>query len=175
MPRPGDRRSALFLVAALSLGLARLAGAQETPEGEPGPERLGMRIVSIKASGKLKGEKPSLNPNIRAYSALLTPLGYDFYRGLDAEIQEAKGQQPVNFRRLPLHYQASVSWSKDAEGRLTLDLSITRPSQEPDQKAPVKVLDLKVKSPSGQHFLVRIEGVYPDGDMLLLVTAQLQP
>ena len=31
---------------------------------------------------------------------------------------------------------------------------------------------LKVKAPSGQHFLVKLSDAYPDGDMLLLITAR---
>ena len=178
MPRPNAISSLVqpLCRAALALSLALTASvpllAQE-PE-QPAPQEraaLDMRIVSIKAGGKLQGDKPFLGPKIKAYAPLLSPLGYDRYRGLDAEIHEGAGEQ-VRFERLPLSYHADVSWKPAQEGTLLLELRITRPPRAGEKKERVTVVTLKVKAPSGQHFLVKLSDAYPDGDMLLLITAR---
>ena len=178
MPRPTAISSlvvpfcaAVFWAGALATTLTMPLLAQE-PE-QPAPQEraaLDMRIVSIKAGGKLKGDKPFLGPKIKAYASLLSPLGYDRYRGLDAEIHEGAGQQ-LRFERLPLRYHADVSWKPIQEGNLLLELRISRAPRAGEKKR-VTVVTLKVKAPSGQHFLVKLEDAYPDGDMLLLVTAR---
>lgn len=158
-------------VFALTLALA--AGAPLQAQ-EPAPKErvaLDMRIVSIKAGGELKGDKPFLGPKIKAYAPLLSPLGYDRYRGLDAEVHAGAGQQ-LRFERLPLSYHADVSWKPGQEGTLLLELRISRPPRAGEKEARVTVVRLKVKAPSGQHFLVKLTDAYPDGDMLLLVTAR---
>lgn len=159
---------------ALTLGLATsLPLLAQEPE-QPAPQEravLDMRIVSIKAGGKLKGDKPFLGPKIKAYASLLSPLGYDRYRGLDAEVHEGAGPQ-LRFERLPLRYHADVRWKPAQEGALLLELQITRPPRAGEKAERVSVVTLKVKAPSGQHFLIKLEGAYPDGDMLLLVTAR---
>ena len=49
------------------------------------------------------------------------------------------------------------------------------PASDPPGDGRLKVVDVSVRTLPGGHVLINCKGAYPDGDLLLLVTARLEP
>lgn len=153
------------MAAALLLWAAPRGVAQDEAEV------LALRIVSMKASGKQEGNvEPRSDEKVRAYLPVLKPLGYDYYRGANAHIERAGAGKSLRFtEHLPLQFQAEATWKRTGKDSLELLVELERP----DRKGKLEpVLKAKVRTRDGQHFVVRVTGAYPDGDLLLLMTAQ---
>lgn len=152
--------------AALALVLA-LTGFGTAQEGR----RLALRVVSLKASGaRAEGDEPRSDPSARPYLPVLKPLGYDYYRGAKGEVQRAGPGEALTFTEaLPLGLRARADWKVEGE-RIHLTLELERPGETPGEVR--RVLQAKVESADGQHFVVRVKAAFPDGDLVLLLTAQ---
>lgn len=155
----------LVVAAALLLWAAPRGVAQDEAEV------LALRIVSMKASGKREGDvEPRSDEKVRAYLPVLKPLGYDYYRGANAHLQRAGQGKTARFtENLPLQFQAQASWKRTGKDALELVVVLDRP----DRKGKLnQVLKATVQTRDGQHFVIRVTGAYPDGDLVLLMTAQ---
>lgn len=165
----GTRRrqaGAVAVVAALVCGWASLGLAEDEPRG------LALRIVSLKASGeRADGGRPRADPSARPYLPALKALGYDHYRGAQSAVQQAAPGKPLVFAEgLPLDLQARAVWSAEGE-TLRLELSVDGPGKTPEAPRR-KVVSATVSARSGQHFVLRVSDAYPDGDLVLLLTAR---
>ena len=164
--RDWTRRTALA-AAALGLLVAWAGFGSAQDEGQ----NLALRVVSLKASGvRASGDEPRSDPSTRAFLPVLKPLGYDYYRGAKGEVQRAApGAGLVFSESLPLGLRAKATWSSEGE-RIRLTLDLERPGEVEGQTR--RVLQAQVESADGQHFVVRVKGAFPDGDLVLLLTAQ---
>ena len=125
----------------------------------------------MKASGKREGDvEPRSDEKVRAYLPVLKPLGYDYYRGANAHLERAGSGETLRFtEHLPLQFQAQATWKRTGKEALELVVALERP----DRKGKLgPVLKAKVQARDGQHFVIRVTGAYPDGDLILLMTAQ---
>lgn len=157
---------ALALLALLSPGPAA-AQPQETTA------KTSVRIVGAKATGKLKkGEKPATDPKLKRYAPVFSKLGYDRYaptKGSDVKSGASKAKH--TFNKLPVGHVAIVTCQPAKKGkRLLVSVTVTRKAVPPE-KVDVKVASMKVHVNDGGHFLIKCAKVYPDGDLLLVVTA----
>jgi hypothetical protein len=125
----------------------------------------------MKASGKREVDvEPRSDEKVRAYLPVLKPLGYDYYRGANAHLQRASRGKTLRYtKNLPLQFQAQAMWKRTGKDALELVVSLDRPDRDGKLK---RVLKAKVQARDGQHFVVRVAGAYPDGDLVLLMTAQ---
>ena len=173
--RPAKRHLlsfSLVLAAACLWPSQASAQSEEVRPKKEAKKRLSVRLLAIKATGKLKkGERPAIPPDLRPYQAVLKRLKYDRYYPKGTHVRTGKGE--VAFPKLELKYAARVSVLKVLKAeRLVLRMSVTRPAKLP-KKGRVKVAELTVRVKSGGHFLIKCARVYPDGDLLFLVTAKL--
>lgn len=166
------RVSGPLVVMAAALLLWAAPGAAQEKKAEV----LALRIVTMKASGKRAGDdEPRSDPSVRAYLPVLKPLGYDYYRGGAGLLQRAPVGQDLHFTEsLPLDYRAHASWKRIGKNQIKLVVSLERPEKGSEKGKLIQVLKATVETRDGQHFVIRVAKAFPDGDLILLMTAQAE-
>ena len=158
----------------LLLLLCPAASAQEPAA------QCSLRVVCIKGSGLRKApQKPAIPPELKRYQPLLRVLEYDRFspvklpkRSKGLVRGEAGVEQTI---KLPLDHEATLSWRAAKEpGRLELKVRVTKAAKAPESKRK-QVVKMTVSIKDGGHYVIKCTTAFPDGDLLLLVTASKAP
>lgn len=163
-------------VGVLSAGTFLPDIVPPTPKVKPKPQAE-VRVTPVRATGKRAPDaKPAVPPELEAVREVLTKASYDRYVAEgDPVSRVGPAKAALEFPGLPQGYAAQIAWALEeaAEGeepRLELTVTVKR-SREPEQP-PETVATMTVAIPAGQSYLIRCPGAWPDGDLLLVVTAK---
>jgi len=165
-PVPHAVRSPLLaLLAAATLLAAAPVSAQD--EGE----ELAVRLYVAKASGELgEGEAPEVPEGLEAVAPALAALPFARYAFLGRSERPARPGAEAAFD-LPGERRLDVRLGEvDADGRVRLELELTRPAREDEEGPRVRVLAAELEARVGRPCAVRHEDAFPDGQLLLLLS-----
>jgi hypothetical protein len=173
-------RARLLLLSSLLLLPTYALGdiPPDPPNPEPPAPTAKVQVTPVRASGKrAKDAKPAIPPELEAVREVLAKATYDRYlpEGKPVSKPLKAGAGAEVFGPLPQQHRILVSWKPEPKGkRLTLTVELQRTVKD-GGGGPKRLALMTVHVPDGKSYLVKCPGAWPDGDLLLVVTAKRTP
>ena len=158
----------------VSLALLVAVGALASP-ARARDEPAWVRVVPVAASGERAPEQPpEVAPALAPFAALLRQLHYAAYAPLvsDPPRRAVPAGERTTFAEaeLGVRYAVSVAWAPKGEGRMELDVEVTRPKPPPEEGRE-RVVSLRVPVADGGDCVVRCVDALDQADLVLILSA----